>query len=121
MALSTVQRNIAQLKDYEVSDLTPEDRGKKRAEVDLGLKKAILHAWEQFEEWKDEKPGLARSYLSLYATTLMQQAKLFGLESPQVQSFTQINQLNQYTPDKVDMEVGKTLAKFAKAKHEERD
>lgn len=121
MGLTTVKRNLVYLKDIAVSDLTPEDRGKKRAELDIALKEVALEAMEQYRYWRDEKPGSARSFLLLVKDTYMDMAKIFGLDTHKVDNFTQINQLNQYdTPDKVDREVGRKIADAIKRKHEER-
>ncbi len=74
MGLTTVYRNIEHLKGISVSDLTPEDRGKKRVELDLGLKEVALLAMEQFKYWVDEKPSTARSFLLLVKDTYMDMA-----------------------------------------------
>lgn len=119
MALTTVKRNLVMLKELSNSDLTPEIMGKKRAEYELGLQHKLQLAMEQFEEWKDEKPALARSYLLLATEIYMKMAKIFGLDANKFEAFTQINQLNQYDkPDRIEKEVGDKIADAMKRKHE---
>lgn len=120
IALTTVQRNLKYLEEISISDLTPEDRAKKRLEIELEFKTIAAAAKEQFEEWQMVKPATARNYLLLWKDTISEIAKIYGLENVKVDSFTQINQLNQYeVPDKIDMRTGEKIAEAIKKQHEE--
>ena len=120
MGLTTVKRNLVMLKELRLSDLTPKDVAEKRNEIDLNLKEIALKAMEKHDYWEDEKPSTARSYLLLAKEAYMDIARIFGLDSTKIDSYTQINQLNQYdTPDKIEREVGRKIADAMKQKHEE--
>jgi len=121
MSLSTVKRNVKHLEEISIADLSPEDIGAKRTELELEYVEIAANAKEQFEEWKDEKPSVARSFLTSWATVTELRAKLFGLDSQgKIDTFNQLN-LNQYdVPDKIDSKTGEKLADAIKKKHEER-
>lgn len=121
MSLSTVSRNVKHLKDLNVADLTPEDLAKKRTEIELEFDEIIAHAKEQFEEWIEEKPSVARSFLISWMNVAVEKAKLYGLNVQKVDSFNQFNQLNQYeVRDKISVRSGEKLAEMIKRDHEER-
>lgn len=120
--LSTVKRNIQHLKEISVADLSSEDIAAKRTELELEYIHVAENAKEQFEEWKDEKPSVARNFLTTWASVTELRAKLYGLDTPgkMGDTFNQLN-LNQYdVPDKIDSKTGEKLAEAMKKNHEER-
>lgn len=120
--LSTVQRNVKHLEEISVADLSPEDIAAKRTELELEYVEIAMNAKEQFEEWKDEKPSVARNFLTSWASVTELRAKLFGLDAPSKMgdTYNQLN-LNQYdVPDKIGVKAGEKLADAIKKEHEER-
>jgi len=120
--LSTVQRNVKHLEEISVADLSPDDIAAKRTELELEYLEIAMNAKEQFEEWKDEKPSVARNFLTSWASVTELRAKLFGLDTPSRMgdTFNQLN-LNQYdVPDKISKRAGEKLADAMKKDHEER-
>ena len=119
--LSTVKRNIQHLKEISVADLSPEDVAAKRTELELEYLQIAENAKEQFEEWKDEKPSVARNFLTSWASVTELRAKLYGLDTPgkMGDTYNQLN-LNQYdVPDRIDVKTGEKLADAIKKNHEE--
>lgn len=120
MGVQTVQRNIKYLEELSVSDLTPEDRAKKRAEIELEYKEIAEAAKEMFDFWREEKPSVARSFLTSWKDAFVEIAKIYGLESIKVDSLNQFN-INQYeVPDKIDAKSGAILAEAIKKQHYEK-
>ncbi|MFX1512613.1 MAG: winged helix-turn-helix transcriptional regulator [Promethearchaeota archaeon] len=120
MATDTVNRNVKYLENLSVADLSPEDRSKKRMEIELEFKAIAEAARDQFEEWKELKPTVARSYLMSWQSAWSEIAKIYGLDNQKVDNFTQINNLNNYeVPDKVDPISAKKIAEAIKKSHEE--
>ena len=121
MSLTTVQRNAKHLKEISVADLSPEDVAQKRTELELEYLIIAEHAKEMFDFWKDEKPSVARNFLTSWTNIVELRAKLFGLVGNRVESFNQFNQINQYdVPDKISRQAGEKLAEAIKKDHEER-
>ncbi len=119
ISLTSVQRATQQLKKIDVSDLSPKDIAEQRGTLDLEFQEIAEYAKVQFEEWKEEKPSVANSFLRTWASVTEQRAKLFGLDAQKIESFTQINQLNQYdVPDKIAIRDGEKIAEAIKKSHE---
>lgn len=117
--LTSVQRATQQLKKIDVSDLSPTDIAEQRGTLDLEFQEIAEYAKEQFIEWKEEKPSVANSFLRTWASVAEQRAKLFGLTDQKIESFTQINQLNQsIVPDKIAIRDGEKIAEAIKKSHE---
>lgn len=120
MSVTTLNRNKKYLEELSLSDLTPDEIGKKRAELYLELSEAGEEARGLFEKYKEEdKPISARSFFMSWMEVIQLKMKLYGLDSVKIDSFTQINQqFNMNEPDLIDKEIGDRLAKALKEGHE---
>ena len=90
---------------------------------DIELVEATEEAKKLFEFYRDKEDSVAaKRFFSSWLEAIQLRMKLYGLDSQKVESYTQINQLNQYSdiPDKIDMEAGARLADMMKRKHEQK-
>ena len=122
MTLASVKRAHKYLKEIAINELSPEEVAAKRIELDGELVKAAEEARKMFENYRDgvelrdkngkvvrdengnpilvPKPSLARDFHIRWVSTLMDRAKLYGLDNIKIESFTQINtQHNTYVGD----------------------
>jgi len=122
MTLASVKRAHKYLKEIAINELSPEEVAAKRIELDAELVKAAEEAKKLFQQYRDgvplrdkkgrpvldengnevlvPKPSLARDFHIRWVSTLMDRAKLYGLDSVKIESFTQINtQNNTYVPE----------------------
>ena len=123
MSLPSVKRNIKYLDDLAVADLTSKEVGEKREEFYIELVEATEEAKKLFEKYRDDNDSVAaKRFFSSWLESIQLRMKMYGLDSLKVESYTQINQLNQYSdiPDKIDMEAGIRLADMIKRKHEQK-
>ena len=123
MSLPSVKRNIKYLDDLAVADLTSKEVGEKRGEIYVELVEATEEAKKLFEKYREENDSVAaKRFFSSWLESIQLRMKLYGLDSLKVESYTQINQLNQYSDisDKIDMEAGVRLADMIKRKHEQK-
>ena len=120
MSLQAIRRNFKYLDELDVSDITPEVRGQKRAEIAVEYLKDRMLALQEFEKWKTEKPAIARNYLLLATSMLEQLRKLWGAEPPKIDSIS-FNQFNTYAqPEKVDREWAEKYAEAKLKDHQKR-
>lgn len=122
MTLASVKRAHKYLKEIAINELSPEEVAAKRIELDSELVKAAEEARKLFEKYRDgvpklgkngkpildengnpvlvPKPSLARDFHVRWVSTLMDRAKLYGLDSVKIENFAQINtQNNTYVGD----------------------
>lgn len=122
IAISTVKRNRKYLEELKTADLTPQQVAEKRAELELELIEATEKAKTMFESSKNSSNyRKARTWFMSWMEAVKLRMQLYGLDSVKVESFTQINTLNQYVePDTVDMETGEKIARLLKKSHEKK-
>jgi len=123
MDVRAVKRNIKYLEEISVADITPEDRGKRRAELYAELVEASDEAKEMFHHYKTEDKAMsAKSFFTSWLETISLRMKLFGLDNqkPDSVNLTQINNSFGPEPDKISMRAGEKIANLIKLEHEKR-
>ena len=123
LSLDAVRRNIRYLDDLAISELDPVQMAEKRKELYVELIDAASEAREMFDKYKLLKDGgvNAKRFFDSWMETIKIRQSLFGLDSVKVDSLTQINTVNQYTPiDKIDYTIGDKIAKALKSSHEDK-
>jgi len=112
MSLEAVKRNIKYLRELETSLLDPELVMAKRVELDNALLEAVEEARNMFFELKGKGDiKLARSFHQRWTETLMNRAKLYGLDTIKVENITQVNTQNNVFTEDVKLDK-KTLDKI---------
>lgn len=103
--LQTAQKFVKYLDKLAVSELSSEEVGQRRSEIDLEYIEAIEEAKKLFFRYKDPeigedgtiirdaKPSIAEKFLERWTTILQQRAKLYGLDNIKIEH-TQFNQFN---------------------------
>ena len=113
LTLKAVKKNVKYLEEIGIGLLPPEVISEKREELEKELREAAIEARKLFTECKDgvnviDKKGNkkkitdlkeARLYHQRWTDTLMNIAKLYGLDNVKIDSFTQINTQHNYGND----------------------
>ena len=121
LSLDAVRRNIRYLDDLAVSELDPVQMAEKRKELYVELIDAASEARKMFDKYKELTDGgvNAKRFFDSWMETIKIRQNLFGLDSVKIDSLTQINTVNQYTPvDKIDCRIGERITKAIKSDHE---
>uniref|UniRef100_A0A6H1ZSU6 Uncharacterized protein n=1 Tax=viral metagenome TaxID=1070528 RepID=A0A6H1ZSU6_9ZZZZ len=118
----TVKRNIKYLSELNISDLTPEKIGAKRAEIELELIGAAEEAKKLFDDAKLEIDSITtRRFFVSWLEAIKLRMQLYGLDNYKIENLTQINQFNQYRePDRISSSIKEKIANAIIDGHENR-
>lgn len=119
----TVRKYVKLLDEVSIADISPTEKGKRRAELYVELQEAAEQAKLLFDETsRADKPQAARGYFKSWLETIEMRMKLFGLDTIKPTSnLTQINQyMNPVQPDKIPTDIANRISSLIKKNHEDK-
>jgi len=131
IALVTVQKNIKELDNIEVGELSSEAIALKRVEIESKLRTLADQAYKVWENCLDEQGNLkdpskwamAKSFHLRSEEVWGRIMKLYGLDNVKVENYTQVNnqQINNYTPtDNLSEEAKNKIADIWVEEHQKK-